>query len=110
MLLQCLLKRDGPTNIPIGGFEYRFKENEHGDVVCDVQNNGDAERLLASPWFKRYTPPDTTSTSSKSRAGETSTGPSPASLPPTEKPRRGRRRLSHTPNQGVNVAEASNPA
>lgn len=57
MLIQCLVKRDGPSVATIMGFTYTFKEQPDGAKVCDVNNGGHRERMLSMPGlFKVYEP------------------------------------------------------
>jgi len=46
MLIRCMIKRDGVTEVPRGGKVYRFEKNEHGHAVCDIHDKGHAKMLL----------------------------------------------------------------
>lgn len=57
MLIECLIKRDGPTEVIVGGLKYVFSSNAYGDYVGDVVNDGAAEFLLSMPnLYRRYEP------------------------------------------------------
>ena len=61
MLIECLVKRDGPSVATILGRTYEFEEQPDGAKVCDVNNGGHRERTLSMPAvFKVYKPKATT--------------------------------------------------
>ena len=65
MLIECVIKRDGPTDQHIGGVRYVFKprpELTGGDKeanVCEVQKDELVEYLLQNPNFRQYLPKKT---------------------------------------------------
>lgn len=72
MLIECLIKRDGPTDQHIGGVRYVFKPRpeltggvkrngkiEGGDTkanVCEIQKEEIVEYLLSNAHFRQYLP------------------------------------------------------
>ena len=72
MLIECLIKRDGPTDQHIGGVRYVFKPRpeltggvkrngkiEGGDTkanVCEIQKDEIVEYLLSNANFRQYLP------------------------------------------------------
>ena len=63
MLIECMIKRDGPCIRTIHGREYRFKPDEKGRLVCQVDNGEHANMMLAFPRdYRVYSPvaPETT--------------------------------------------------
>ena len=57
MLIECIIKRDGPTEIVYDRFAYRFRANEHGHAVCEVRNPGHVKQFLRFPKsFRVYNP------------------------------------------------------
>jgi len=56
MLIECLIKRDGPTHVNVAGFEYVFEKNEEGRSVCDVISTGHQAHFLALDSFISYKP------------------------------------------------------
>jgi len=46
MLIECLIKRDGPTHVNVAGFDYVFEKNEEGRSVCDVISSGHQAHFL----------------------------------------------------------------
>ena len=62
MLIECLIKREGPTDQHIGGVRYVFKprpELTGGDTkanVCEIQKDEIVEYLVANPNFRQYVP------------------------------------------------------
>ena len=58
MLIECLIKSEGPTNFTASGFIFEFKANERGHKVCQVNSGAARERLLSLPDFRVYDPPE----------------------------------------------------
>lgn len=58
MLMECLIKRDGDTEVTVGGIPYRFSKNEHGHMVCDVVSDGAVSYLKSLPFYRPYEPPE----------------------------------------------------
>lgn len=56
MLLQCLVERDGDSEVTAGGFKFTFRKNDAGHSVCDVLADGVRAHLLHLPWFREYEP------------------------------------------------------
>jgi hypothetical protein len=62
MLIQCLIKREGPTVQHIGGQRFEFKprpELTGGDKVanvCEIQKDELVEYLLQNASFQQYVP------------------------------------------------------
>lgn len=57
MLIECLIKRDGPCIRTIHGIEYRFEPDEDGRLVCQVDRGEHASIMLAFPGdYKPYVP------------------------------------------------------
>lgn len=57
MLIECLVKRDGPSVATILGHTYLFEEQPDGAKVCDINNGGHRERMLSMPaLFRVYHP------------------------------------------------------
>ena len=46
MLIECLIKREGPTHINVAGFDYVFEKNKEGRSVCDVISSGHQAHFL----------------------------------------------------------------
>ena len=55
-LVQCCIKRDGPTQIWMAKTEYVFKQNELGHYVCAVHNTEHLAKFLKMPDFRVYQP------------------------------------------------------
>lgn len=56
-VIECLIKRDGPTVFPIGGCHYTFRRNEAGHSVCTVTNPAHHRHLLKlQDFFRLYEP------------------------------------------------------
>ena len=53
MFVECLIKRDGPTNININGFIYSFVPGEDGRSVCAVNSREHRGWLLGFPHLYR---------------------------------------------------------
>lgn len=56
MLIECLIEREGYTDVTLQRSKYEFKRNEHGDQVCDVLSASHSEYLLKLPDFRIYAP------------------------------------------------------
>lgn len=57
MMIQCLIQRDGPTEVVYDGFKYRFVKNDLGHLVCNVLNADHVKRFLNFPKsFRKYDP------------------------------------------------------
>jgi hypothetical protein len=56
MIIECLIKRDGPTHLTIDKFNYCFQENPDfgGAVVCDVTNDAHVSQLLSIGLYRKY--------------------------------------------------------
>lgn len=52
--LRCLVERDGPTLVTIGGCQYRFLKNELGHSICKVTNPNHFKFLLKQPLYESY--------------------------------------------------------
>jgi hypothetical protein len=57
MLIECLIKSDGPTSMTVGSFTYLFQFNEHGHKVCAVNSREARDRMLSLADFRPYEPP-----------------------------------------------------
>ena len=58
MLIECLIKRDGPTHFNLHGFEYVFKPDGFGHNVREVNSREHREYLLSlKNDFRVYEPP-----------------------------------------------------
>ncbi len=57
MLIECLIKRDGPTHVTIAGFDYVFIPNEERKSVCEVMSSGHQAHFLALKDYVEYVPP-----------------------------------------------------
>lgn len=53
-LIECLIERDGMTEINLNQFTYRFEKNELGDYVCEVLSGDHRKHLLSLPDFRIY--------------------------------------------------------
>lgn len=49
MKIECILKRDPSTTVPMGDTTYEFKPDETGAHVCDVNDNDHIARFLSIP-------------------------------------------------------------
>lgn len=56
MLIECLIKRDGPTHVTLAGFDYVFDENKEGRKVCDVLSTDHQAHFLALKDYIPYKP------------------------------------------------------
>ncbi len=56
MIIQCMIKRDGVTEVARGGKHYRFIKNEHGDEVCDIHDTAHAKMFLrmGDRYYRKY--------------------------------------------------------
>lgn len=61
MLIECLIKRDGPTHVVVAGFDYVFKPNERGRSVCEVMSSGHQAHFLALKDYVEYKAPKSAS-------------------------------------------------
>jgi predicted amidophosphoribosyltransferase len=52
--LQCLIEREGPTAVMIGGCQYRFIKNQHGQAICKITNSNHFKFLLKQPQYQVY--------------------------------------------------------
>ena len=58
-MVECLIKRDGPTEVVAGGFKYIFEKNAAGHSVCDVVNDGVRKFLFefgGGTMYREYKP------------------------------------------------------
>jgi len=53
-LIECLIERDGPTEMNLHKATYRFEKNELGDYVCEVLSSDHRKHLLSLPDFRIY--------------------------------------------------------
>ena len=53
-VIECTIKRDGPTQMPVGHTTYDFEQNELGDYVCEILNADHRKHLLVIPEFRIY--------------------------------------------------------
>ncbi|MBE9581542.1 MAG: hypothetical protein IMF18_07990 [Proteobacteria bacterium] len=53
-VIECTIKRDGPTSMYLGKAIYVFEKNEMGDYVCEVLSQEHRKHLLAIPEFNIY--------------------------------------------------------
>jgi hypothetical protein len=53
-MVQCLIERDGPTEMVLEGVRYLFARNECGHYVCNVQRNDHRKYLCSLGTFKIY--------------------------------------------------------
>lgn len=53
-VVECLIKRDGPTEITLNTNRYKFKKNELGDYVCAVMRKDHRNHLINLPDFRIY--------------------------------------------------------
>jgi hypothetical protein len=58
MLIECKIKREGPTHVTVAGFDYVFAKNEHGHKVCDVLSSDHQSYFLELKDFVPYEPPE----------------------------------------------------
>ena len=56
-MIECLIKRIGPTPVTMDGFTYIFTPNQHGHNVAFVQSPQHCERLLADSSYREYIDP-----------------------------------------------------
>lgn len=56
-LIECHIRRFGPTHVNIQGFDYVFKKNKAGRKVCKVLNAGHRSYLLGLKDFTAYDGP-----------------------------------------------------
>jgi len=62
MLIQCLIEREGDTQITkLEGRHYKFARNEQGAMVCDVHNQEHIRWMLRSSSYREYAPPESVS-------------------------------------------------
>ncbi len=57
MLLECMIEREGPTEIPIDGFVYLFRPDpNHRDrrPTCEVLSSYHCQRLIDSGNFREF--------------------------------------------------------
>lgn len=60
MLLECLIRREGPTEVVLEKTKYNFmpipgsKKGEMTTSVCDVANDAHAQRLLATGQYREF--------------------------------------------------------
>lgn len=56
MIIQCMIKRDGVTEVTRGGKHYRFEENAKGDAVCDIHDTAHAKMFLrmGERYYRKY--------------------------------------------------------
>lgn len=57
MLIECLIKRHGPTHITIAGFDYVFVEDKNGRKICKVMSPDHQRYLLSLKDYVEYKPP-----------------------------------------------------
>jgi len=57
MLIECKIKREGPTHVTVAGFDYVFAKNEHGHKVCEVLSSDHQSYFLELKDFVLYEPP-----------------------------------------------------
>lgn len=53
-LIECLIERDGPTEMNLHKATYLFEKNELGDYVCEVLSGDHRKHLLSLPDFRIY--------------------------------------------------------
>ncbi|MDD2499589.1 MAG: hypothetical protein PHN92_02085 [Geobacter sp.] len=53
-VLQCLIKREGPTSTTIGGAVYTFTPNDRGHATCRVTNPNHNKFLIRSGQYAPY--------------------------------------------------------
>ena len=53
-LIECLIERDGPTEMNLHKATYLFDKNELGDYVCEVLSGDHRKYLLSLPDFRIY--------------------------------------------------------
>lgn len=53
-ILECLIKREGPTTVNIGGCQYTFRQNQAGASVCLVTNPNHNKFLVRSGQYQPY--------------------------------------------------------
>lgn len=53
-LIECVIERDGPTQMQLGKASYVFEENALGDYVCEVLSQAHRKHLLSIPEFRIY--------------------------------------------------------
>lgn len=56
MIIQCMIKRDGVTEVTRGGKHYRFEKNVQGDEVCDIHDTAHAKMFLrmGERYYRKY--------------------------------------------------------
>jgi len=54
MLMECLIDREGPTEVNIAGFKYRFEDDGHGARVADVNSEEHRDHLIASGFYRIF--------------------------------------------------------
>jgi hypothetical protein len=72
-LIQCLIQREGNTEVVVGGIKLVFKPNDKGDSVCDVISSGAREFLLKTKLYRDYVEED-----APESAPVTAPGPEPS--------------------------------
>lgn len=82
MLIECLIKREGPTHINIHGFPYVFDKNEHGHYVCEVVSDSHANYLMrtSGKYYRPYSSPETDQVPDPSAVGLESGPVSPEAI------------------------------
>ncbi len=71
MLIQCLIEREGDTHTTrLENTRYRFRRNDHGDMVCDVHNQEHINWMLKSASYQEYVPPVAESPELRTPMGE----------------------------------------
>jgi len=56
MLLECLIKREGPTEVNYFGFKYLFDDDGTGAKVCDVNSEEHRKQLISTGYYRIYDP------------------------------------------------------
>ena len=54
MLIECLIKRDGPTHVTVAGFDYVFLPDENGRKICKVISTGHQAHFLSMKDYVEY--------------------------------------------------------
>jgi len=56
MLIECLIKREGPTQVNYAGRTYRFEDDGTGAKVCDVNSDEHRAQLISTGFYQIYDP------------------------------------------------------
>jgi hypothetical protein len=52
--LECLIQREGPTTVNVGGCQYTFRQNSEGHSVCLIKNPAHHKHLIKTGNYQPY--------------------------------------------------------